>query len=220
MRQASRARCTSGRVRKGRMANTSALRVRWKRSFLPRLCGWHGLAWITRMPSLSSQTFSLVQRAPEVSPQGEPLSMIEGVGETIAAERGRERRLNGRTRLIRAGGQARGKARVIVDHGQRVASRPVDEWQVALEVHLPQQIGSLLLEAVAWNGRRIAARLDPLVPAQDLMHRGRYRRRSPIARQAMRDLAGTPGRVRVAYSDDRASTVEALRLGIRCGRRE
>ena len=54
---------------------------------------------------------------------------------------------------------------MIVDHRQRVTSRSVGEWHVALEVHLPQLIGSFLLEAMAWIGRRILARLDPLVPA-------------------------------------------------------
>src|SRR3954467_8665214 len=51
------------------------VQLRWKRSFLPRPWGWRGLACTTLMPSLSSQTFSAVQRTPDVSPQGEPLSM-------------------------------------------------------------------------------------------------------------------------------------------------
>ena len=39
VRQASKASCDSASVRKRCKANTSALSVRWKRSFLPRVCG-------------------------------------------------------------------------------------------------------------------------------------------------------------------------------------
>jgi len=83
-----------------------------------------------------------------------------------------------------------------------MTSRSVDEWHVALEVHLPQLIGGFLLEAMAWIGRRILARLDPLVPTQDPMHGGRYRHRLPIAIQAMGNLACSPSRVLVAQSYD------------------
>jgi hypothetical protein len=64
---------------------------------------------------------------------------------------------------------------MIVDDGQRMTARPVGKRHVALEVHLPQQIGSLLLEAMAGVWRRILGWPDPAVPAQDLMHRGWHR---------------------------------------------
>ena len=54
--------------------------------------------------------------------------------------------------LVGAGLQAGAEARMIVDQGQRVARASVAEPDPALEVHLPEQIGRLLLEAPC--GRR------------------------------------------------------------------
>lgn len=106
------------------------------------------------------------------------------------------------TLLVGTSLQAQHIARVIVDHGQRMASRPVGERQVALEVHLPQLIGSVLLEAMSWIGRCILARLDPVIPTQDPMHGRRHRHSLPSALQAMGNLAGAPGRMLVADSHD------------------
>src|SRR5437660_1345965 len=51
-------------------------------------------------------------------------------------------------------------------------------------------------------GRRILARLDPVVPTQDPMHGGRHWHSLPIALQAMGDLACSPSRMLVAHSYD------------------
>src|SRR5579871_5627243 len=82
-----------------------------------------------------------------------------------------------------------------------MAPRPVGERQMPLEVHLPQQIGSILLETVPRIGRRILARLDPAVPTQDPVHRGRYRHCLAIPLQTMGDLACAPSRMPVAHRE-------------------
>src|SRR6185312_11516876 len=100
--------------------------------------------------------------------------------------------LYGKALLVGAGLQAQDVTRMIVDHGQRMTVGAVGERHVTLEIHLPQQIGSFLLEAMSRVGGCLVRRLDPSVPAQDLMHRGSRRNRQSVPLQVMRDLAGPP----------------------------
>src|ERR1700754_2095426 len=105
--------------------------------------------------------------------------------------------LHRRTLLVSASLQAQDVTRVIVNHRQRMTARAIAERHAALEVHLPQQIGSLLLEAMPWIWRRILGGPDPAVPAQDLMHGGRCRHGQASPLQTMRNLARTPSRMLV-----------------------
>src|SRR3954467_10414593 len=83
MRQLSRASWTSAKVRNARRANTSAFRLRWKRSFLPRPWGWRGLACTT--PKLEQPN---LQRGPanarRVTPRGAIVD-VEGLRQAITA---------------------------------------------------------------------------------------------------------------------------------------
>src|SRR5262245_47802079 len=106
--------------------------------------------------------------------------------------------LHGEALLVGAGLQAKDVTRMIIDDGQRMTVGAVGERHVTLEVHLPQQIGSLLLEAVSRVGWRILRRLDPAVPAQDLMDRGRRRNSPPVPLQTVHNLASPPSWMLVA----------------------
>jgi hypothetical protein len=71
---------------------------------------------------------------------------------------------------------------------------------VALEIHLPQLVGSFLLEVMAGVGRRILARLDLVIARQDPMRRGRRGGHFPIPLQTMVILRAPPGGMLVANS--------------------
>src|ERR1041385_8783179 len=74
----------------------------------------------------------------------------------------------------------------------------VSKRHATLEVHLPQQIRSFLLEAVSRLGWCILRGPDPAVPTQDLMDRGRRRNRQPVSLQTVCNLAGAPSRMLIA----------------------
>src|SRR4029077_5905631 len=74
------------------------------------------------------------------------------------------------------------------------------ERTVSLEVHLPELIGCLLLEADVGLSRPARVLADALVAAQHLMRRRYCRHRLPVALQAMRNLARSPSRMGIAQS--------------------
>src|SRR5581483_1055146 len=120
------------------------------------------------------------------------------VGQPVTAESLIEMSAHGGALLIVTSSQAQREPRVIVQHRQRVTGYAVLERTVSLEVHLPELIGSFLLEANVWLSGRARRLAHPIVSAQDLVHR-RYRRHGlPVALQAMRELARSPGRVGIA----------------------
>src|SRR6202451_3058242 len=85
---------------------------------------------------------------------------------------------------------------MVIDDGERMPSPAVRQRHVTLEVHLPKQIGRGLLEAMLRH-RATRWRIDPAVPAQDLVH-GRMRRTGCLLTlETMGDLASAPGRVSV-----------------------
>ena len=94
----------------------------------------------------------------------------EGLRQAVAAERQLQPVLHGAALLVGAGRKAQIVARMVVDHGQRMASAAARKRHVALEVHLPEQVGRGLLKAQV--GRSPARRRnDPAMPAQDFVHR-------------------------------------------------
>src|SRR4029077_10901100 len=112
--------------------------------------------------------------------------------------------------LIVAGLQTDAVAGMVVKHGQRMAPAAVAERHMTLEVHLPEQVRGGLLEALMgscatdWHDNAV-------VPAQDLVH-GRDRRRAhPVALKTVRNLARSPGRMRVAQRQN-ALLDKAIRL--------
>ena len=79
-----------------------------------------------------------------------------------------------------------------------MATAPVRQRRVALEVHLPEQIGRRLLKTLVRRSTALG-RNHPAMPAQDLVHRRMRRTGNPLALQAAHDLARSPGRVFVAH---------------------
>jgi hypothetical protein len=142
---------------------------------------------------------------------------VEGIGQAIAPEGGGQMILHGQPLFVGTGFQTQGIPRMIVDHGQRVAVGPVDQRHVAFEVHLPQLIWRLFLETMPWIRRRALRRFDSSVPAQDLVHRGRHRHRQSVPLQTVRDLAGAPRRMFVAYRQHLRFGASLAALG--CGMR-
>ena len=62
---------------------------------------------------------------------------VEGVWQAVAPEGSCQMVLHSKPLFIGAGLQAQCITGMIVDHGQRVAVRPVAQRHMALEVHLP-----------------------------------------------------------------------------------
>src|SRR4051812_1908389 len=124
------------------------------------------------------------------------------IRQSVTAERRLKMSAHRRALFVVTSSQAQRKARVVVQHRQRVTGHAVLQRTVPLEVHLPELIGRILLEARVRLSRRARGLRHPIVPAQDFVHR-RYRRNGlPVALQAMRDLARSPGRVSIAQRDD------------------
>src|SRR5579885_1450342 len=106
-----------------------------------------------------------------------------------------------RALLVAAGLQAERIARVIVDHRQRMAPALIPHGKAPLEVHLPEEVRSRMLEATA--GLLAHRRAHPAVPDQDRMDGRGRRRRQPIHLQATPDLAPAPGRMPIAHPQHR-----------------
>ena len=120
------------------------------------------------------------------------------IGQAIASEHLAQARLDGRATLIGTRFQPKRVARVIVQDGQRMdATVPLRQRHMAFEVHLPQLIGQRSFKASP-SMRHPLGGLEPTVPTQNLGHRAGPRRHLAALLQARRDLAATPGRMRIA----------------------
>ena len=86
------------------------------------------------------------------------------------------------------------EARVVVQHGQRVITYGVG-GEVALEVHLPQCIGRLVLEARPRRGRLAGQRVDQAVPAQHRVRGTGGHLHAFVALEHVGNLASAPGRM-------------------------
>src|SRR4051812_39106580 len=89
--------------------------------------------------------------------------------EAIAAERAFKVLLDRLGLLVGTGLKTQGVARVVVDHGERVAHLPIAQWEAPLEVHLPDIIRCRVFEAGELG--RLRGRWDAIVPRQDRMNR-------------------------------------------------
>src|SRR5579862_371939 len=65
--------------------------------------------------------------------------------QAVAAKSLGQRRAHGLLALVGAGLEHQREARMVVEHGQRMAAGAVEEREVALEVHLPQLVGCRVL---------------------------------------------------------------------------
>src|SRR6266566_539644 len=93
------------------------------------------------------------------------------LGQAITAKSGRQLLLHGAGLLVAARLQAERITRMIVEHGQRMTALMIAQTKVALEIHLPELIRSLLFESLI-RAHGPGSRVDhPFVTQQDRMHR-------------------------------------------------
>jgi hypothetical protein len=122
----------------------------------------------------------------------------EGLWHAVAAKDTAQFMLHCRAFLVVASLKADGVARVIVDHGQRMAPMlPIAQQKAAFEIHLPDQVRCRQFETPLGGLR--ARRCNPIVAGQNRMDRRRRWHRPATARQKMQDLARSPGRMLVPH---------------------
>ena len=121
---------------------------------------------------------------------------IEGIRQAVEAEGAFQQRPYRLRPLVAAGRKAEREARVIVEHGERMAPSAFTDLHAALEVHLPQKIGGWLLEAL--RGRCPRGCFDQAMAREDRMHRRDGGRSEAFLRQKMCDLARAPAGMRLA----------------------
>jgi hypothetical protein len=111
--------------------------------------------------------------------------------------------LNALARFIRASLQAESKPRVIIQDRQRMAAVPI-HGEVAFEVHLPQPIGSFVLEPLPGAMRTRLRRIDQTAAPQNCVYgAGRRNAANAQRQQPMPDLASSPGGMLLTQLDDR-----------------
>ena len=91
---------------------------------------------MTAMPSLSSHSSNRVQRSPDGSPHGVPLS-TKNLRQSVRTKGPLQPLAHGIAALIGTSLQAKIIARMIVHHRQRMALRIIAKPHPAFEVHLP-----------------------------------------------------------------------------------
>src|SRR5688572_5134987 len=92
---------------------------------------------------------------------------------------------------------------MIVQHRQGMARRAA-HGEVALEIHLPQRIGRLVLETLPGHVLVRLSRVDASMAQQDRLHRARRRQLSPAQMlEPPAQLTRAPCRVRIAQLQDR-----------------
>ena len=81
---------------------------------------------------------------------------------------------------------------MVIENGERMTA-PVADREVALEVHLPQLVGLIALEALIGSGMLVSALLKLAVAAHDRGDGAQCRYGVHGAAQHMSDLAAAPG---------------------------
>src|SRR6202522_847889 len=124
-------------------------------------------------------------------------------GQAITLERLGQTILDRLRLLVRAGGDAQGVARMVVQHRQRMAAPSGSHRNVPLEVHLPEPVGTRMLEP---NESRMLGRLggvEAAVAPQNLRDR-RGRRQTLLAQilQPPAQFASAPRRMLASKRDD------------------
>ncbi len=117
------------------------------------------------------------------------------IRQAIAAKRRPQMGLHRLALLIGTRFQTRHETRMIVQDGQRMTPHAADKRDPALEVHLLQMVRSLFLEAAIGSSHRSGVMIDPAVPRQNRMHRGKRRRLDSLPLQASPEFARAPGRM-------------------------
>src|SRR5579863_2291617 len=124
-------------------------------------------------------------------------------GQAITLERLGQPVLDRLRLLVRTGGDAQGVARMVVQHRQRMAAPSGSHRNVPFEIHLPEPVGTRMLEA---NESGVLGRLggvEAAVAPQNLRDR-RGRRQTHLAQilQSPTQFASAPRRMLASKRDD------------------
>src|SRR5262245_6510734 len=116
-----------------------------------------------------------------------------GIGQSVAPEHRHQTLARWAILLVATGLCTHRIARVVIDHGERVAATAARHGKVALEVHLPEFVGSLALEPLIGAGMLMRPLLQLPVPPQYLGDRARRRHHSrSLVMHHLCDLAAAP----------------------------
>src|SRR5438874_6650594 len=115
-----------------------------------------------------------------------------GQRQTIATEDLYQALAGSHVLLVAAGLKPQGIARMVVENGERMTAAAADR-EMALEVHLPQIVGLIALEALVRSRMFAAVLLELAIAAQDGGDGARHRRRCQAGAQHFGDLAAAPG---------------------------
>jgi hypothetical protein len=143
----------------------------------------------------------------------------ERLRQSVVAEHPLQALLHRGGLLVAAGLQPHRIARMVIHNGQRMTASAARQRDVALEVHLPKQVGRGLLEPLMGDAAA-TRRDDPAVPTQDVMHRRGHRADRLIALQTAHDLRAPQAGWASRTATTCCSIVAAVRPGLVCGRRD
>src|SRR5271155_435656 len=142
--------------------------------------------------------------------------------QSVTAKRAGQHLAHGLATLIGAGLEHHREARMVVEHGERMAAAAAEQGEMALEVHLPQFVGCVAFEALA---RALSGRgggVEQPCAAQNAGYGARRKGRAPLACEQTCELAPAPHELRDSCRSriTRCSTSAAVRAGLRRGRFE
>ena len=89
------------------------------------------------------------------------------IGHAVVAEDGRKMVMDGLSPLVCTSPHTQGEPRMVVQDRQRVATSTADDRDMPLEVHLPQLVGPLVLEALIRLVLETLRWLDKLMSSED-----------------------------------------------------
>jgi uracil-DNA glycosylase len=164
------------------------------------------------------------QRCVPLRTRGFPWRAIVGEDaprQAVAGEHPLQASVHGGGLFVGAGADLEREARVIVQHRQRVAAA-LFQSKMALEVHLPQIVGSRVLEALEVAALTLARAVQQTMSADDLGdRRGRWRARPARQYQLLAQILLPPqaGCAR-RTARTRASIAALVQCGLPSGRRE
>src|SRR5271168_5373686 len=108
--------------------------------------------------------------------------------QAVAAKSLGQHRAHGLLALVGAGLEHQREARVIIEHGQRMAAGAVEGREVALVIHLPQFVGRRALKALK-GARRRRSLVEQTATAQDAGDSARRQLGAALDEQPSRQLA-------------------------------
>src|ERR1700688_709607 len=122
--------------------------------------------------------------------------------QSITAEGAGQHAAHGLAALVGAGLEHQREARMVVEHGQRMAAAAAEQGEVALEVHLPEFVRRRAFEALQRALSKRGGTVEQPRAAQDAGHGARRQRWAPLACEQPRKLASAPRVARLVAQPD------------------